>query len=76
MEDKQYNIAFGVFVRDGREARGLYQSDVADKIGISQSHLARIESGDRTISLSLAMKLCYQLNLDINDFTKQYTKTP
>lgn len=76
MEDKQYNIAFGAFVRDGREKRGLFQSDVADKVGISQSHYARIENGTRAISLSLAMKLCDQLNLDINDFSKQYTKTP
>lgn len=76
MESKQYNIAFGKFVREGREIRGWYQSDVADKVGISQSHYARVENGTRAISLSLAMKLCECLNLDINDFSKQYTKTP
>lgn len=76
MESKQYNIAFGKFIRDGREMRGLHQADVADKVGISQPHYARIESGSRAVSLSLAMELCDRLNLDINDFSKQYTKTP
>lgn len=76
MESKQYNIAFGAFIRSGREMRGLYQSNVADKVGISQSHYAKIESGSRAASLLLAMKICDQLNLDINDFSSQYTKTP
>jgi transcriptional regulator with XRE-family HTH domain len=76
MESREYNIAFGRFIRDGRELRGLHQSDVADRVGISQPHYARIESGSRAVSLSLAMQLCDQLNLDINDFSKQYVKTP
>ena len=76
MDSKQCNIAFGRFVRDGRERRGLYQSDVAEKVGLTQSHYARIESGDRKISISLAIQLCAYLNLDINEFSRQYTKTP
>lgn len=38
---------FGQFIKSKREEHGLTLSEVAEKSGISHSHLSRVESGDR-----------------------------
>ena len=77
MEDKQINKAFGAYLRKVRDSRGLNQGDVADRVGLSQSHYARLESGERACYLPLAIKICRVLNIDINDFLEVIQmKTP
>ena len=61
---------FGTFIREARESKGLYQADVADKIGVSRSYYAFIEGGKREIYFTLAINICRVLDLDINDFIK------
>ena len=68
MENKQIDVAFGNFLRQGREQRGLLQQDVADRVNLSQSYYARIESGQRSCYFSTALAICNYLNLDINEF--------
>lgn len=62
--------AFGTFVREARERKGLVQADVAEKLGVSRSYYTMIESGQREIYFTLALKICHVLDLNINDFTK------
>lgn len=64
------NEAFGKFIREGRERKGLFQADVADKLGISQGYYSHIERGTRTVDFVVALKICQFLGLDINDFVK------
>lgn len=71
IDDKDCVVAFGEFVRNGRDRRGWYQHEAAHAIGISQGYYCRIERGERETPLSLALNICAVLNLDINDFVAQ-----
>ena len=62
---------FGAFIREARENRGLYQADVAEKVGVSRVYYTHIEAGNREIYFSLAVNICDVLNLNINDFIKR-----
>lgn len=64
------NEAFGKFIREARERKGLYQDDMAKKLGISQVHYSHFERGARAIDLSTALNICLILGLDFNDFVK------
>ena len=43
---------------------------------VSRKHIMPELKVAAVLSLSLAMQLCEQLNLDINDFSKEYVKSP
>ena len=62
---------FGQFIREAREAKGLYQADIAEQLGVSRSYYTLIEAGEREIYFSLAVNICRVLNLDINEFMKR-----
>ena len=64
------NEAFRKFIIEGREAKGLFQSDVAERLNMSQAHYSYIENGRRKVSLPLALNICLVLGLDFNDFVK------
>lgn len=70
IDKEQISVEFGTFIREAREQKGLYQADVADKIGVSRSYYAFIENGKRDIYFTLAVNLCRVLDLNINDFMK------
>jgi len=65
--------AFGLFVRQAREKQELKQSDVAKKVGITQSHYSYIELGKREIGMTLALNICDALGLDFNAFIQFLT---
>lgn len=70
---------FGKFVKAGRESLGLYQSDVAKMLSISQPYYSCIEKGTRNVDLVLAMKICDTLRLNLSDYITVYSaqnKTP
>ena len=70
---------FGNFVKEGRERLGLYQSDVAKMLNISQPYYSCIEKGIRNVDLVLAMKICDTLKLDLSNYISVYSaqnKTP
>jgi transcriptional regulator with XRE-family HTH domain len=64
--------SFGEFVRCGRLLLNLTQEEVATKAGVNQGYLSRVESGEREPTVSVALKLCDVLDLDINDFASKY----
>lgn len=69
---KECHVRFGKFIKDARTDKGLYQEELADMVGISQSYMSYLENGNRDIDLALAFKLLDALNLDIQDFMKQF----
>ena len=71
VDKEQIAVEFGDFIREAREQKGLYQADVAEKIGVSRSYYAFIENGKRDIYFTLAVNLCRVLDLNINDFMKK-----
>jgi DNA-binding XRE family transcriptional regulator len=74
IENSECLIGFGKFIKEGRRKRDMYQSEVAELVGISQPYYSMIEKGteDRNVDLVLALKICRVLRLNISDFTKQY----
>lgn len=48
-----------------RRALGLSQKELADKLGIHQSHLSDIEHGQRTLNVERLLELLNVLGLDL-----------
>ena len=51
-------------IRVRREELGLSQKSLAEKCGITQSHLCDIEQGRTKPSLSVAIKIAQVLNIE------------
>lgn len=66
--------AFGIFVRQAREKLELKQSEVAEKVGITQSYYSNIEAGKREIGVTLALNICDALGVEFNSFLQILTR--
>lgn len=47
----------GEMIRIWRNENGVRQADLADKLGISETHLSGVENGDRSVSLNVAIRI-------------------
>lgn len=63
-------LTFGNFVKTARLAKSMTQHEVATAAKIEQAYLSKIELGRREPTLSIALRLCDVLGLDINDWAK------
>jgi len=57
----------GTVLREWRTSRELTQKQLATKIGSSQSRVAKMESGDPTVSLDLVIKALIALGASNRD---------
>ena len=64
----------GSKVRKERRAKGLSQSDLSKNLGISASYLNLIESGRRTITVPLLIKIGNELSISLKDLTIESNK--
>jgi transcriptional regulator with XRE-family HTH domain len=64
--------SFGEFIKTKRLQLNLAQWEVGAMAGLSQGYVCKVENGEREPTLTVALKLCDALNLDINDFAKHY----
>ena len=64
--------SFGEFIKLRRIQLQLTQIEVADKAGTTQGYLCKVENGVREPTITLALKICDALNLNINDFANDY----
>ena len=53
-----------------REQCGLTQNGLAEKAGVSQSHLRRVELGQADITVGHLQLLCDAMSISIQDFFK------
>jgi transcriptional regulator with XRE-family HTH domain len=53
-----------------REQCGLTQNGLAEKAGVSQSHLRRVELGQADITIGHLQLLCDAMSISIQDFFK------
>jgi transcriptional regulator with XRE-family HTH domain len=58
---------FGAAVRNAREAMGWPQADLAERLGISTTHMGVIERGDGLASVSLMLAACKLLSISLPD---------
>ena len=52
----EMKLALASGVRELRERKGLTQTALAERLGSSQSRVAKMEAGDRSVSLDLMMR--------------------
>ena len=55
-------------IQDKRRKAGLKQAELAEKIGISEKHLSKIETGKNYPALDTFFKIVDTLNLTLRDF--------
>ncbi len=60
-------LALATGLRRLREALGLTQTDVARRIGSSQSRVAKMEVADRTVSTDLLLRSLFRLGANRRD---------
>ena len=51
-----------------RERCGLTQNGLAERAGVSQTHLRRVELGQADITIGYLQLLCDAMNISIQDF--------
>lgn len=60
-------LALADGLRHRREALGLTQGEVADRLGSSQSRVAKMEAAHRTVSTDLLLKSLFRLGAGPED---------
>ena len=55
-------------IQNERRKAGLKQAELAEKIGISEKHLSKIETGKKYPALDTFLKIVDTLNLTLRDF--------
>ena len=73
MEPKEFSN-IGSKIRKERRAKGLSQSDLSKKLEISPSYLNLIESGRRSITVPILIKIGNELGISLRDLTQESNK--
>lgn len=63
--DKEY---IAMVIKQARKKLNLKQSTLAEKIGISEKHLSKIETGKNYLSLDNFLKIVEVLGISLKDF--------
>jgi transcriptional regulator with XRE-family HTH domain len=61
----------GRILKQLRLEAGLRQADVATGMGVPQSVVSKIESGERTADAVEVLEICRVLGLTMNEFTRR-----
>ncbi|MBN2799721.1 MAG: GTP cyclohydrolase I FolE2 [Deltaproteobacteria bacterium] len=62
--DEDASFSFGAWLKQQRQARSLSQAELAEHLGVSPSHLARVESGEKRLSVGALERLAERLGMD------------
>lgn len=65
---KKQSLLVGSRIRTLRKDRALTQADLANRIGIQQSDLCRMENGEYKVSLETLFKILSIFEMNIADF--------
>lgn len=68
------NNQFGTKLKEIRKSRGLTQFELAERVGIDEKHLSRIENGKNFPFYPTLIKLLNALDLKIEDVGLDITK--
>ena len=58
-----------------RERCGLTQNGLAERAGVSQTHLRRVELGQADITVGHLQLLCDAMNISVQDFFEEESET-
>lgn len=66
----ELKLALASGVRELRERRGLTQAALAGRLGSSQSRVAKMEAGDRSVSVDLMMRSLLAIGATATEIAK------
>lgn len=58
-------VEFSIMLYDARKKSGMTQKELAEKCGVKQENISRIENGDRMPSLNTIQKIANALGLQL-----------
>ena len=73
---RRQTIFVGGKIRQLRKERSLTQSELAQRIGVQQSDLCRMENGEYKVSLETLFKILAVFGLDIGEFFRDEFPPP
>ena len=62
-------------IRQFRKERGLTQVDLAGRVGILQSDLCRMETGEYRVNLEILSKILVEFNLSPSEFFQENSRS-
>jgi transcriptional regulator with XRE-family HTH domain len=74
LHKKEYQVFLAQLYRL-RVGSGLRQKDIAEKLGVPQSYVSKIESGERRIDLIELKEYCEALGSDLGEFISNYEQS-
>lgn len=66
--DKDFNLIVGKRIREVREADKMTRSQFSEKCGISESFLAAVEAGKKSITSKTLYKICSVMDVSADYF--------
>jgi predicted XRE-type DNA-binding protein len=69
-------LALAAGLRRWRERLGLTQSQVAERFGSSQSRVAKMEAGDKSVSTDLLLRVLFRLGAKRDDVARLLSQKP
>lgn len=69
-------LALSQALRSRRVAHGLTQGELARRLKSSQSRVAKMEAGDKTVSVDLLMKALFSLGARTQDIGRALGRSP
>lgn len=73
---RRQTLFVGDKIRSLRKERLLTQSELAQRIGVQQSDLCRMENGEYKVSLETLFKILGVFGMEIGDFFRDADHTP
>ena len=73
MNKKEHRILLEQLYRL-RMSSGLRQADLAEKLGVPQSFISKIESGERRTDLIELREICVALGSNLREFINEFEK--
>ena len=68
--DKDYNLTVGLRIREIREACHMTQAEFSELCDISESFLAAVEGGKKSITSKTLYKICTSVNISADYFIR------
>lgn len=68
--DKDYNLTVGLRIREIREACNMTRAQFSEKCDISDSFLAAVESGKKSITSKTLYKICTAMDISADYFIR------
>jgi predicted XRE-type DNA-binding protein len=66
----ELKLALAEGLRDERQSQGLTQADVAERVGSSQSRVAKMEAADASVSVDLIVRSLFKLGAKRSDVAR------